>query len=90
MYLSDPLVTGRADYLGTIDWSVDYFLSSRPGLLAMLEVGLVLCGHLLGVVAAHDRAVRMLPARTAVTGQLPMLATMLCYTVGGLLLLFSV
>jgi len=42
------------------------------------------------VVAVHDRALRVLPSRAAVTGQLVMLVVMLGYTVGGLLLLFSV
>ena len=89
-YLSDPLVTGEHDYLGTIDWTTTYFLSVRPGLVAVLKVGFVLTGHILGVIAAHDRAVRVLPERSAVSGQLAMLAVMLVYTVGGLLLLFSV
>jgi hypothetical protein len=41
------------------------------------------------IVAAHDRAVRVLPAQHAVNGQLAMLVVMLIYTTGGLLLLFS-
>jgi hypothetical protein len=90
IFLSDPLVTGDTDYLGIADWSVSYFLSKRPGLLASLKVGFVLAGHVLAVIAAHDRAVRVLPPRSAVSGQLAMLALMLLYTVGGLLLLFSV
>ena len=90
IFLSDPLVTGEADLLGTRDWTITYFLSLRPTLLATLKVGFVLLGHVLAVVAAHDRAVRLLPARHAVRGQLAMLVLMVCYTVGGLLLLFSV
>ena len=90
IFLSDPMVTGEADYLGTIDWTVSYFLSTRPTLLATLKVGFVLGGHVLAVIAAHDRAVRLLPARHTVSGQLAMLALMVVYTVGGLLLLFSV
>lgn len=90
VYLSDPLVTGEHDYLGTIDWTTTYFLSVRPELVAVLKVGFVLTGHILGVVAAHDRAVRLLPMRHAVSGQLAMLAVMVVYTTGGLLLLFSV
>lgn len=89
VYLSDPLVTGQADYLGTSGWTVVPFLSFRPSLLATLKVCFVVAGHVLGVIAAHDRAVRILPVRHAVSGQLAMLAVMLAYTVGGLLLLFS-
>jgi hypothetical protein len=90
IFLSDPLVTGQADLLGTRDWSISYFLSLRPTLLASLKVGFVLLGHVLAVVAAHDRALRLLPPAHAVRGQLAMLALMVFYTVGGLLLLFSV
>ena len=78
------------DYLGTSDWETHFFLSVRPGLLAGLKVALVIAGHVLAVVAVHDRALRVLPSRAAVTGQLVMLVVMLGYTVGGLLLLFSV
>ncbi len=42
------------------------------------------------MIAAHDRSVRLLPAEHAVAGQLPLLVLMLCYTVGGLVLLFVV
>lgn len=90
IYLSDPLVTGRHDYLGTMDWQTYYFLSVRPGLVAILKVVFVLTGHIAGVVAAHDRAVRLLPARHVIVGQLAMLVVMLVYTGGGLLLLFNV
>jgi hypothetical protein len=90
IFLSDPLVTGEADYLGTVDWTVSYFLSLRPGLLASLKVGFVLAGHILAVIAAHDRAVRVLPRRSTMSGQLAMLMLMVVYTVGGLLLLFGV
>ena len=47
-------------------------------------------GHVLGVVAAHDRAMRLLPRRHQLTGQLPLLAVMVAYTVGGLYLLLTV
>ncbi|WP_244246901.1 hypothetical protein [Nocardioides euryhalodurans] len=89
IFLSDPLVTGTDDVLGTADWTVSYFLSLRPGLLAVLKVGFVLVGHVLAVVAAHDRALRLLPDGHRVSGQVGMLVLMLVYTVGGLLLLFS-
>jgi len=89
IFLSDPLVTGHADYLGTADWTVSYVLSRRSGLLATLKVGFVLLGHVVAVVAAHDRAMRLLPPAHRLSGQVGMLALMLVYTVGGLLLLFS-
>ena len=46
-------------------------------------------GHVLGVVVAHERAVRILPHRAAVVGQVPLMVLMIGYTVGGLSLLFS-
>jgi len=86
--LTDPLTRGD-DYLGTAGLEVQYVLSSHPTGLAVLKVAFIICGHVLGVVAAHDRAVRLLPERHAVSGQLAMLIVMVGYTVGGLLLLFS-
>jgi hypothetical protein len=42
-----------------------------------------------GVIAAHERAVRILPRRHQLTGQLPLLFAMVAFTVGGLYLLFA-
>lgn len=60
-----------------------------PGGLAALQVLAVVTGHVLGVVAAHDRSVRLFPPAKAVAGQLPLLALMITYTVGGLSLLLN-
>ncbi|WP_314249708.1 hypothetical protein [Streptomyces sp. DSM 40907] len=60
-----------------------------PGGLAALQVIAVVTGHVLGVVAAHDRSVRLFPPAKAVAGQLPLLALMITYTVGGLSLLLN-
>ena len=49
----------------------------------------VTLGHIVGVVAAHDRAIKLLPARHQLTGQLPLLVGMVAFTVGGLYLLFA-
>lgn len=86
--LSDPLGTG-ADWLGIGARAVDPSLAD-PGLVSVVQVVAVVTGHVLGVVLAHDRAVRLLPPRLAVRGQLPLLALMVGYTVGGLWLLFAV
>ncbi|GAA4580094.1 hypothetical protein GCM10023194_07460 [Planotetraspora phitsanulokensis] len=85
--LSDPLVTG-ADWLGTAGWTVGG-LGNTPAGIAMLQVTVIIIGHVLGTVLAHDRALALLPRRTAVTGQIPLLALMVLYTVMGLLLLFA-
>jgi hypothetical protein len=47
-------------------------------------------GHVLGVIAAHDRSMKVLPERNRLTGQLPLLMVMVGYTVGGLYLLLTV
>jgi hypothetical protein len=86
--LSDPLAKGW-NLLGTADWPVSYWISEHPTLLAVLKVASVVTGHVLGVVAAHDRAVRLLPRRHQLTGQLPLLFVMVFYTVTGLYLLFG-
>ena len=86
--LSDPLVRGD-NLLGTADWDLSYWLSFRPTLLAVVKVLAVVLGHVVGVVAAHDRAVRLLPARHAVSGQLGMLVVMVAYTATGLYLLMG-
>lgn len=85
---SDPLGNG-SDLLGTGDLTVSYWLSYHPTLLANIKVLAVVLGHVLGVVAAHDRAVRLLPKRHQLTGQLPLLLAMVAFTVGGLYLLFA-
>ncbi|WP_330244007.1 MULTISPECIES: hypothetical protein [unclassified Streptomyces] len=60
-----------------------------PGGIATLQVVAIVIGHVLGVVAAHDRSVRLFPPARAVAGQLPLLALMIAYTIGGLTLLLA-
>ena len=86
--LSDPMSSG-ANLLGTADLEVTYWLSMHPTFLAVTKVLAVVAGHVLGVVAAHDRAVRLLSTRHQLTGQLPLLLVMVFYTVTGLFLLFG-
>jgi hypothetical protein len=86
--LSDPFSRGD-DYLGTADLQVNYWLSMHPTFLAVSKVVAVALGHVVGVVAAHDRAIKLLPRRHQLTGQLPLLVAMVGFTVGGLYLLFA-
>ena len=86
--VSDPFSNG-SNWFGTADLGVSYWLSYHPTLLATVKVLAVVAGHVVGVVAAHDRAVRILPARHQVTGQLPLLFAMVAFTIGGLYLLFA-
>ncbi len=86
--LSDPFSRGD-NYLGTADLQVNYWLRLHPTFLAASKVAGVVLGHVVGVVAAHDRAIRLLPPRHHLTGQLPLLAAMVGFTAGGLYLLFA-
>lgn len=71
------------------DAQVGYILSMHPAVLSTLKVGFVLAGHVAGVIAAHDRALRLLPERHQLTGQLAMMLVMVGYTFTGLYLLFG-
>jgi hypothetical protein len=85
--LSDPFATG-ANLLGTAHLVVNPTLAD-PNLVALLQVTAIVVGHVLAVVLAHDRALRLLPRRQAMTGQIPLLVLMVGFTVGGLTLLFA-
>jgi hypothetical protein len=84
--LSDPLGTG-ANWLGTSHLEVSYALAT-PEIVADVQVAAIVVGHVLGVVVAHDRAVRLFPRARAVIGQLPLLVLMVTLTCLGLFLLF--
>ena len=84
---ADPFASG-ADYLGTAQWSVNYVLVSTST-IALVQVGAIVVGHVLGVIAAHDRAVRLFRGRVATRSQYPLLAVMVLYTVGGVALLLG-
>jgi hypothetical protein len=88
VYLGDPLSRGW-NVLGLSNRAVNYWLSEHPTFLSVTKVGGVVTGHVLAVIAAHDAAVRLLPRRHQLSGQLPLLVVMVCFTVGGLYLLFG-
>lgn len=85
---SDPFNKG-SNWFGTADLKVSFFFAYHPTLLANLKVLAVVIGHILGVISSHRRAVAVLPRRHMVTGQIPLLVTMIGFTVGGLYLLFA-
>ena len=70
VYMSDPFSTG-SNWFGTADWPVSYFFSFHPTALATIKVLAVVVGHVVGVIAAHDRAIHLLPRKHQLTGQLP-------------------
>ena len=66
-----------------------YVLSMHPSVLASIKVAGVVAGHIAAVIAAHDRASRLLPAGHQLTRQLAMMLVMVGYTFTGLYLLFG-
>ena len=88
VYISDPFSNG-SNWFGTADWQVSYFFSYHPTALATLKVLAVVAGHVVAVIAAHDRAIQLLPKKHQLTGQLSLLVAMICFTAGGLYLLFA-
>ena len=58
-------------------------------LLSVIQVLAVVTGHIVAVIAAHDRAISLLPPRHHVTGQIGMLIVMVAYTATGLYLLMG-
>jgi len=86
--LGDPLGHGWQPFGDSP--SLWLWLSEHPAILAGLKVGFVLTGHILAVIAAHDRALALLPKADRLMGQLAMLVLMVTYTFTGLYLLLSV
>jgi hypothetical protein len=80
--LAHPLTT-RPQISGT----VNYGLITAAG-IALVQV-IVVVGHVLAVISAHDRSIALFPKAEAVIGQLPLMVLMVGYTVGGLTLLFA-
>lgn len=73
-----------------LDATPSFWLSERPALVGALKVTFVVGGHILAVLAAHDRALLTLPRSHRLTGQLAMMVLMVAYTFMGLYLLLSV
>lgn len=84
--LSDPFGRG-ADYLGTADYAPN-LVPFSPNTIWYVQVGALVTGHVVALALAHDRAVSIFAERpVALRSQLPMLALMVLYTVGGLWIL---
>ena len=87
--LSDPFSNG-SNLVRDGNWQVSYWLLLPPDRSwPTVKVLCVVTGHVVGVIAAHDRAIKLLPKRHQLTGQLSLLAAMIAFTVGGLYLLFA-
>lgn len=86
--LADPFGRGW-NLFGLAHLHVAYVLSMHPPVLAAIKVTCVVTGHIVAVISAHDKALRLLPAGHQLTGQLTMMLVMVGYTFTGLYLLFG-
>lgn len=82
---TDPLGLG-VDLLGMAGASIDYTVVG-PATIAAVQVGSIIAGHLLGVITFHDQALVALPNKDRRRSQLPLLAVMVAYTIGGIALI---
>ena len=81
---NDPFVRGD-NLFGLEGRNPNYDVISSNG-ISMVQIGAIVVGHVVAVVAAHDRAVGLLPSRHARGGQYPMLMLMVLYTITGIAL----
>lgn len=86
---SNPFAQDGVDVFGSYRNEID-LTAVTPHVIAAVQVGAIVLGHVLGVVLAHDRAVRLTgTTRAARTSQYPLLSVMVGLTVGGLGLLLG-
>ena len=88
MGVSAPLGRGW-NVLGTAELAVNTAFFDYPEVTALIQLGAIVIGHLLGVVVAHERSLVLLERHRQGIGQLPMLLLMIAFTCAGLVLLFS-
>ena len=84
---SDPFQSGL-NLFGTAFGAVNYTLVT-PRTISLVQVGAIVLGHVVGVVLAHDRAVRVAPGPRTLVAQYPLLLVMVTFTVCGLGLLLG-
>lgn len=82
---SDPFARGW-DLFGTADGRIDYLLVT-PDVIAVVQIAAIVTGHVIGVVAAHDRALSVFPGKGGRRRQYPLLAAMVTFTLTGITLL---
>ena len=84
--ISDPFGKGW-DLFGTASFTPNLGLLT-PNLIWYVQVSVLVIGHVIALIVAHDRAVALSPTpRVALRTQYAFLALMVVYTVGGMWLL---
>ncbi|HET7476489.1 MAG TPA: hypothetical protein VFJ97_10785 [Dermatophilaceae bacterium] len=86
--MSDPLGRGW-NVLGSAEMGVNTAIFDHPTVIACVQLGAIMLGHLIGIVVAHEKSVALVRPTAALAAQWPMLVVMISYTCSGLLLLFS-
>ena len=84
---SNPFGADGVDLFGTYGNAINYTLLSVDTIAYVQTVAIIL-GHVLGVILAHDAALRV-KNKAKAGEQLPLVVAMIGFTVGGLALLFS-
>lgn len=85
---SNPFDQPGVDLFGTYGNAIDY-TALATSTIAYVQVGAIVLGHALGVLLAHDRALRGVTRLKPSHEQLPLVTVMVAFTVGGLGLLFG-
>ena len=82
--LSDPMGTG-ADIFGTADVQIGSLFSQ--GTVSVIQVSLIVVGHIIGIIVAHRISRRIIPEkRKAILSQIPMLLLMILFSIGSMTL----
>ncbi|MDX6286363.1 MAG: hypothetical protein QOG53_1848 [Frankiales bacterium] len=84
---SDPFNKGW-DIFGLNGHRIDYTAVSTR-VISLVQIIAIVVGHVLAVIAAHDRAIRVFPYRTAVRTQIPLLVSMVVLTLIAVKLVLS-
>jgi hypothetical protein len=84
---SNPFGWHGVDLFGTYS-NVVNLAAVSTALIAYVQVGAVVAGHVVGVTLAHEKALRLNPGAPA-SDQLPLVIVMIFFTIGGLGLLFG-
>jgi hypothetical protein len=85
--VSNPFGRAGTDVFGTYGNVVDLTVVSAAA-IALVQVGAIIVGHVVGVTLAHERALLSAP-RARASDQLPLVVVMVLFTFGGLGLLFG-
>ena len=84
---SNPFGLAGVDLFGTYGNVVDLTAVGSDA-IALVQVGAIVTGHVLGVTLAHERELLSAP-RARASDQLPLVIVMVLFTIGGLGLLFG-